>query len=165
MKAIKGVVVGLVREIDAAAGAVKVDFPWLGEPERSNWARIATPMSGRERGVYYMPEEGDEALVAFEHGDFDHPVVVGFLWNGVDTPPASDARMRLIHTVNGHEIAIYDAAVGGGDRGFIRIRDAHGNTIELANAQISITSVGVIRLQAPNVVINGRVVAPVGTPI
>jgi uncharacterized protein involved in type VI secretion and phage assembly len=163
VKALKGVVVGLVREIDAGVGAVKVYFPWL--DQLSHWARIATLMSGRARGVYYMPELDDEVLVAFEHGEFDHPVVVGFLWNGVDTPPASDARMRLIHSVNGHEIAIYDAAVQGGDRGFIRIRDAHGNTIELANGQISVTAVGTLQLRAPNVIINGRVVAPVGPPI
>ncbi len=33
------------------------------------------------------PEEGDEALVAFEHGDIRHPVVLGGLDNGKDKPP------------------------------------------------------------------------------
>ena len=43
--------------------------------------------------------------------------------------------------------------------------DAHGNTIELANGQISVTAVGTLQIHAPNVIINGRVVAPVGPPI
>jgi uncharacterized protein involved in type VI secretion and phage assembly len=122
-------------------------------------------MSGRGRGAYYMPEIDDEVLVAFEHGDFAHPFVVGFLWNGADPPPSRERRLRLIHSVNGHEIALYDAEPKGGDRGFVRIRDAHGNTIELANGRLSITSVGSLQIKAPNVVINGRLVAPVGPPI
>jgi len=165
MKDLKGVVIGVVREIDGSQGAVKVDFPWMSPPQRSHWAPIATLMSGRGRGVYYMPEENDEVLVAFEHGQFDHPYVVGFLWNGDDVPPSTERRLRLIRSVNGHEIALYDPEPSGGDKGFVRIKDAHGNMIELANAQISITAVGVLQLKAPNVTINGRLVAPVGPPI
>ena len=165
MKEMKGVVVGVVREIDPAIGAVKVDFPWMSPPQRSHWAPIATLMSGKGRGVYYMPEEDDEVLLAFEHGQFDHPFVVGFLWNGADTPPTIERQLRVIHSVNGHEIAIYDPEPAGGDRGFIRIKDAHGNQIELSNAQINITAVGTLQLKAPTVTINGRLVAPVGPPL
>ena len=92
MKDIQGVVIGIVREIDAAQASVKVDFTWMSPPQRSHWARIATIMSGQKRGVYYMPEQDDEVLVAFEHGKFDHPYIIGFLWNGVDEPPVPGAR-------------------------------------------------------------------------
>jgi uncharacterized protein involved in type VI secretion and phage assembly len=165
VKDAKGVAVGVVREVDAANGAVKVDLPWLNPVQKSNWAPIATLMSGNKRGAYFMPEIDDEVLVAFEHGDLEHPFIVGFLWNGVDAPPTVERRMRVIHSVNGHEIAMYDAEEAGGDRGFIRIKDAHGNSIELANGRVSITSVGSLQIKAPNVVINGRLVAPVGPPI
>jgi uncharacterized protein involved in type VI secretion and phage assembly len=165
VKDVKGVAVGIVREIDAANGAVRVDFPWLNPPQKSNWAPIATLMSGAKRGAYFMPEVDDEVLVAFEHGDLEHPFVVGFLWNGADAPPSVERRMRVIHSVNGHEIALYDAEESGGDKGFIRIKDAHGNSIELANGRLSITSVGSLQIKAPNVVINGRLVAPIGPPI
>jgi uncharacterized protein involved in type VI secretion and phage assembly len=163
VKDVKGVVIGLVREIDAAAGAVKLEFPWLGEV--SDWAPIAALMAGRKRGTYYMPEVDDEALVAFEHGEFARPYVIGFLWNGRDLPPTNERRLRLIHSVNGHEIAIYDPEPAAGDKGFIRIRDAHGNTIELANGRISIRALGMLELKAPTVTINGRLVSPVGPPI
>jgi uncharacterized protein involved in type VI secretion and phage assembly len=166
VKQIKGVATGTVIDIDAAGAKVKVAFNWIDPGQSSYWAPIAAPMSGKGRGTYFMPEIGDEALIAFEHGDFDHPFVVGFLWNGVDSPPSTEQHLRLIHSVNGHEIGIYDPDVTtGGDKGFIRIQDAHGNVIELGNRHITIRGTGNIQINAPNVTINGRLVAPVGPPI
>jgi uncharacterized protein involved in type VI secretion and phage assembly len=166
MKDIMGVVTGTVKEIDPALGAVKVDFNWMQPPQRSNWAPIATLMSGQGRGAYFMPEIDDEALVAFDQGKFDHPYVVGFMWNGSDAPPTTEKHLRLIHSVNGHEIGIYDPdKISGGDKGFIRIQDAHGNLIELGNGRIIISGKGNLQITAPNVTINGRLVAPLGPPI
>ena len=38
-------------------------------------------------GFMFMPEKGDEVLVAFEHGDPERPYIVGALWNGADSAP------------------------------------------------------------------------------
>jgi uncharacterized protein involved in type VI secretion and phage assembly len=163
MKTVPGIVIGVVKQV--RPGQVILEFPWMDQSYRTDWVPIAAPMAGKKRGMFLMPEVEDEVVVAFDHGNFDHPFVIGFLWNGVDTPPTDDIQLRLFHSVNGHEIAIYDPAVSGGDQGFIRLKDAHGNVIELANGQITIRGVGVINIQAPNVTINGRVVAPIGPPI
>jgi hypothetical protein len=48
---------------------------------------MTTPYAGGERGFMFMPEVGDEVLVAFEHGDPERPYIVGALWNGVDGAP------------------------------------------------------------------------------
>jgi len=109
--------------------------------------------------------ESTWAAIAFDRGHFDHPYVVGFLWNGVDKPPVNDPHLRLIRSVNGHEIAIYDPPISQGDKGYIRLQDSHGNIVELANAHITIKSVGTITIDAPNIAINGRPVAPQAKPI
>jgi uncharacterized protein involved in type VI secretion and phage assembly len=88
---IYGVVVGIVVDNNHPDGEyrVKVKFPWLpkdsaGGEMLSNWARISTFMSGKERGAFWLPEVDDEVLVAFEHGDIRWPIVIGNLWNGKD---------------------------------------------------------------------------------
>ncbi len=162
-----GVVIGIVKDLDdpKGHGRIQLTFPWLSESNETPWARVAALMAGGDRGTWYMPEIGDEVLVAFGHGDIQHPYIVGFLWNGKDKPPTTNTRRRLIRSLNGHEIEIYDPDPSGGDKGFIRIKDAHGNKIELANAMIRIEGVGNLLMSAPNVTINGRTVAPVGPPI
>ena len=110
MKKISGVVIGLVQNLNdpERQGRVQLQFPWLSEAHRSAWAPVAAPMAGKKRGVFYMPELGDEVLVAFEHGDFDHPFILGYLWNGVDTPPETNNGNRVIKTPGGHELRFED---------------------------------------------------------
>jgi uncharacterized protein involved in type VI secretion and phage assembly len=107
-----GVVIGLVRSVDDpdGVGRLQVEFPWLPGSVVSAWAPIAAPMSGRLRGMFFSPEVDDEVLVAFEHGDFDHPFVVGFLWNGVDLPPETDRTNRVIVTPGGHTMRFEDGS-------------------------------------------------------
>jgi phage protein D len=40
-----------------------------------------------DRGVFLLPEIGDNVLVTFEHGDLAHPIVVGSLWDDSERPP------------------------------------------------------------------------------
>ena len=111
---ISGVVVGVVTNTQdpAGMGRVKVKFPWLSDSEESFWARVATPMAGKERGFYFMPEVEDEVLIAFEHGDVRFPYVLGALWNGQDKPPETNGdgknNMRSIKSRSGHVIRLDD---------------------------------------------------------
>src|SRR6476661_3697115 len=109
----RGVVIGLVKDVDdpLGEGRVRISFPWLSD-ELSGWAPIAAPMAGEKRGYYYLPEIDDEALIAFEHGDVDHPFVIGFLHNGVDVPPDDgiDKHVRRIKSVSGHVLDLDDRA-------------------------------------------------------
>lgn len=111
----RGVVIGIVTQNQDpnGMGRVKVRFPWLAEEAESPWARIATPMAGNDRGFMFIPEVDDEVLVAFEHGDFNRPYVLGALWNGVDKPPlppAESINKRIIKTRSGHIIRLDDTA-------------------------------------------------------
>jgi uncharacterized protein involved in type VI secretion and phage assembly len=85
-----GLVIGLVTNIDdpEGQGRVRVKYPALGDRMESTWSRIATPGAGKDRGMMFLPEVGDEVVVAFEHGDTRRPVVLGALYNGKDKPSA-----------------------------------------------------------------------------
>lgn len=72
-------------------GRIEVLLPWCPDPAGSGnftvWARLATMFAGLNRGSWFLPDINDEVLVCFEGGDPRRPVVLGGLWNGVDTPP------------------------------------------------------------------------------
>ena len=68
-------------------GRIKVKMPWLSDDLETDWARMVTPGAGPENGFYWLPEEKDEVLVVFEHGNINRPIVVGSLWSGTNKPP------------------------------------------------------------------------------
>jgi uncharacterized protein involved in type VI secretion and phage assembly len=143
-------------------------LPYLGGQNQSYWAPVATMMAGNKRGSWFMPQVGDEVLIAFNQDDVAHPFVIGFMWNGADAPPTTDTNLRTIHSVNGHEIQIYDSPTTG-DPGRIRLQYARGNgtvnIVEISNTSITISSDSAISIQAPTVTINQRPVAWGGGPI
>ena len=112
---ITGVVIGIVTNNNDPdrLGRVKVRFPWLSGSTESHWARVATPMAGNDRGLYFLPEVDDEVLVLFERGDVRFPFVIGALWNGEDQAPAgnSDGKnsLRVIKSRSGHLIRFDDS--------------------------------------------------------
>jgi uncharacterized protein involved in type VI secretion and phage assembly len=111
---IPGVVVGIVtnNRDPWGIGRVKVKLPHLGEADESNWARIAVPMAGMERGIYFLPEVGDEVLVAFERANPRFPFILGALWNGKEPPPAKNDDgnndVRIIKSRSGHVVRLND---------------------------------------------------------
>ena len=70
-------------------GRIKVKFQWdrqgAADEHSSAWIRVANP-PGR-LGDVFLPNIGDEVLVAFVQGDPSHPVVIGTLFNGTHPPP------------------------------------------------------------------------------
>lgn len=133
---IEGIVLGVVtnNQDEENLGRVKVRFPCIGDSEESYWARVATLMAGRERGAYFLPEVGDEVVVAFDHRDMSHPYVLGALWNGRDKPPGSNSdgknNIRVIRSRSGHEMTFDDD-----DRqGKVLIRTKSGHSILLDDA-------------------------------
>ena len=93
-------------------GRVKVKFPTLPEAPESFWARLVMPMAGRNRGWMTIPEIEDEVLVAFVHGDFQHAIVLGSLYNGQDTPPYANEdgenNLRVFQSRSGHRLTFDD---------------------------------------------------------
>jgi uncharacterized protein involved in type VI secretion and phage assembly len=154
----RGVVVGIVtnnRDPDGL-GRVKVRFPWLSDQDESDWARLATPMAGNERGIMFLPEVNDEVLLAFEQGDIHRPYVLGALWNGRDRLPKSSdeavsstgqVNQRVIKSRTGHLVILNDEDAGGG----IIIQDKTGNNLIEINSQnnsLTIKAAGDIKVES-----------------
>ena len=82
------VVVGVVTSNSdpQSLGRVRVKYPALDDQHEGWWARIAAASAGTNRGLLMLPVAGDEVLLAFEHGDDEHPYIIGSLWNGQALP-------------------------------------------------------------------------------
>lgn len=137
MKKYPGVVPGIVKNLadPEGLGRIELQFNKIPDAIRSSWARVAAPLAGNSRGAFLMPEIDDEVLVAFEDGDFDHPYVVGFLWNGVDVPPETTNQNRIIKTPGGHQLRFEDTA---GQKKVILTSDG-GHRVEIDDSAQTVT--------------------------
>ena len=136
-------------------GRVRLNLPWLDQEFVSNWARVSQIGAGKDRGILWFPEVGDEVLVAFVDGDVSHPVVLGSLYNSVDVPPLDGFKdgdnklvdVRCLQTRAGHLIELSD--VDGKE--LIRIRTGDGKIellLDQANGKLVVTTDGDLELRA-----------------
>lgn len=172
-----GVAVGrVINPLDPLAlGRVQVQLPFIDDLDLSPWARVATLMAGPAHGSYFIPNLGDEVLVAFEHGDVKAPYIIGSLWNAMAPPPLPSPvpQIRMLRTLVGNQIMFTEVPPS------ITIMTPAGQTVLLSpagiqitagvnvinmtpdgititgNPKLSLVSTGMIDITAPNVSING----------
>jgi phage baseplate assembly protein V len=136
-----GVAEALVSDVNdpQKLGRVKLKFPWFDPDMETEWCRVRQFYAGNDYGAFFIPEVGDEVLVAFIHGDMRLPIILGGLYNGQDKPPshrASDKDEKMIRTKGGHQIILDDTS--GSEK--ISIVDTKGdNSIVIDTVANSIT--------------------------
>ena len=64
-------------------------FPWDRNGTTTAWARVLQVWAGNTWGALFLPRVGQEVYVDFEEGNFDHPVIVGSVYNAQQMPPGS----------------------------------------------------------------------------
>lgn len=126
-------------------GRLKVSVPAF---DQEVWARHAVLLAGERRGTWFVPDAGDEVLVAFEGGDARKPVVVGALWSAKDRPPESNPQRTLLRTKHGATIVFDDGT------GSLEIEDPNGNAVKLAPDGVSVTAAAKLRVSATAVEID-----------
>lgn len=103
-----GVTTGrVINQLDPLTlGRIQVQLPFIDAVDFSPWARVVTPMAGQLAGSYFIPNVGDEVLVAFEQGDVNAPYVIGCLWTAIAPPPMPSPmpQIRAIRTLTGNQI-------------------------------------------------------------
>lgn len=113
-KRIFGVLTGIVtnNKDPENLGRVKLKLPLRECQNETDWVRVAVPMAGGSRGIYFLPEVDDEVLVAFHDADVGKPYVIGALWNSKDKPPVNNAdgknNIRLLQSRSGHQLTFND---------------------------------------------------------
>lgn len=171
MNKIEGVVIAIVRDVEdpLKLGRIRVHFPWMDDDHITDWIRIATMYGGDGKGSFFIPDPGDEVLVAFEHGSGRVPIMIGAMWNGNGQPPTEPVRERRLQSRNGHKIRMLDSTPVSGNKGALVVEDAHGNRITMTNGKIRIESVALLEIYAPVISLTGpgyrRIVLPNNNPI
>lgn len=120
---ILGVHIGVVtnNKHDKGSYEVKVKLPYFYDSDESWWCRISSPMGGGNRGMYLLPEPGDEVLVCFLNGDPNQGVVIGSLFNGKDKFP-----QKVKATPDNKELKIPNSDQGGENNyRFFQSRSGH----------------------------------------
>jgi uncharacterized protein involved in type VI secretion and phage assembly len=150
-----GVIEGIVvdNKDPDGIGRVLVTFPWLPNETKSAWARMSTPMAGKEMGIVIYPEVNDEVLIDFVNGNVHEPVILGSLYNGKDIPPFDNAdgknNLRIFVSRSGHRFEIDDT--DGKEK--ITITDKSGGLIiemDSSKEAINITSSKDITIKCDN---------------
>lgn len=120
-------------------GRVQVQFDWQKpKGKTTNWIRVQSPDAGgsnmTNRGMVFVPEEGDQVMVGFEFGDPNRPYVMGSLFTGKTGKGGDDGNItHSITTKSGHKLTFVDK----GDWS-ITIEDKNNNMIKLDTAGKSI---------------------------
>ena len=177
-----GVYVGLVTDVQDpnGQGRVRVRLPWTTDPDGDVfeiWARVATMMAGRDRGSWFIPEPDDEVILAFEGGCPWSPIVVGAVWNGVDTPPESmdgNNNLRSITSRSGIRVTFDDTDGGvqfivetpGGQKvvcadtpASIDLTDSNGNQVTLDASGVTISNGSKVTINTTTMEISASLVS------
>ncbi|RYF65744.1 MAG: hypothetical protein EOO39_24310 [Cytophagaceae bacterium] len=151
-------------------GRVKVRLEWM-DSGTTPWIRTVMPSFGKgerpvkNRGFQFVPDVGDQVLVAYEQNDPDRPVVMGALPHyvnaGVDTPAVkehhisvmSGSILRFVDTATVHE---FHMEVNPQNTIFIKVDSSMGTITVKSNDKIRIEATNQIDIEAMTINIKGQ---------
>jgi len=164
-----GVLVGVVTNLDdpERLGRVRVRLPNF-DNQTTFWARVASPMAGARRGMFFRPDVDDEVLVCFEHGDPRRPYIVGALWSTADPPPpdlgdATDNHVKVIETRSRHRIK-FDDTPGGGSIEIVDRTGENSVVIDSASNTLTIRTAKAVKVEASTIEVTGQQSVSVKAP-
>ncbi len=135
----QGLVNGIVKKIDADPDGehrIQVDVPVIAKSGDGIWARLSNFYSTTSKGIFFMPEIGDEVVLGFLNNDPRHPIILGSLYSTKITPPYTadpGNKIKAIVTKNDLKIEFDD------DQKILTIETPGGNRFILSDKDKSIT--------------------------
>lgn len=110
-------------------GRVQVRMNWQEGGMQTSWIRVLTPDAGTSdkvsanRGFVFIPEKGDQVMVAFRYDDPNRPFVLGSLFHGKSgTGGGSGNKTKSLTTRSGSTVTLDD------ETGSVTVKDKDGNS-------------------------------------
>ena len=110
-------------------GRVQVRMGWQTGGMQTSWIRVLTPDAGvsdkvsSNRGFVFIPEKGDQVMVAFRYDDPNRPFVLGSLFHGKSGTGGGDSnKTKSLTTRSGCTVTLDD------EKGSVTMKDKEGNS-------------------------------------
>ncbi|GLQ87812.1 type VI secretion system tip protein VgrG [Dyella flagellata] len=164
---VSGLQIGVVLKLDGdpeGEQRIQVNVPVLQAQTQGVWARLLQFYASNAFGAFFLPEVGDEVLLAYLNGDPSHPVVLGSLYSSSRKPPYTlEAQnntkaivTRCLHKIEFNEQDKIITVITPGKNQVvlddknqsITVQDQHNNSIKLSSAGIALNSQSDIKLTA-----------------
>jgi uncharacterized protein involved in type VI secretion and phage assembly len=110
-------------------GRIKVKFRWM-QQGQTPWIRVVSSSGGGDKGLFIMPEVGEEIIAEFEGGNAEQPFVIGSTYNGKAKSSYGNAGndVKALKTRSGNMIVLNDAV------GSVTVTDKNGSSMAMDGA-------------------------------
>ncbi|WP_029906690.1 type VI secretion system Vgr family protein [Prevotella sp. 10(H)] len=142
-------------------GRVRVEFPFAKDRVSATWMRVMTPHAGssdivnKNRGIVFIPEEGDQVMVGFEFGDPNRPYVMGSMFHGTNGEGGGEKNFKKsIITRSGSKLEFAD--IEDEEKYTVILQHNDNNTVSISvekdKGTIHIESTQDIFIKAPELI-------------
>lgn len=167
LPAVSGLQIGIVKKLDTdpeGESRVQVSVPVTQAVQDTVWARLMNFYGSSGFGAFFVPEIGDEVVLAYFDNDPSHPVILGSLYSSARKPPYElsaenntkaivtrckskiefddDKKIITVTTPGNNKVVLSD------DGKSILLQDQNSNKAELGAAGITLDSPKDIKISA-----------------
>lgn len=138
-------------------GRIKVRFKWECLTNNlTEWLRVITPDAGssekvsKNRGFAFVPEKGDQVVIAFEEGNIARPIVMGSIFHGkIGSGGGQTNQTKSLTTRSGNTIIMND------HDGSINVKDPSGNVLTMhGNGEVTLTAPNKFTINTTDFIVN-----------
>jgi type VI secretion system secreted protein VgrG len=128
-------------------GRVRVKLHWMNGAEKTPWIRVTSPHGGGGKGMFFIPEVGEEVILGFEGDSPTKPYVIGTVYHGKapNSFGSGGNDVKALQTRSGTKVVLNDAA------GSVFVEDKDGNSMTMDGAgNITLKSNNTVTIDATN---------------
>ncbi|MBO9205326.1 MULTISPECIES: type VI secretion system Vgr family protein [Niastella] len=128
-------------------GRVRVKFHWMNGTEKTPWVRVTSPHGGGGKGMFFIPEVGEEVIVGFEGDSPIKPYIIGTVYHGKASNAFGNGGndVKALQTRSGNKVIMND------QDGSVFVEDKDGNSMLIDGAgNITVKSNKTVLIDATN---------------